>query len=204
MKINSLANTNMCEPYSNAQMRSKMSFRSKYDVFYNNNGEPYTVVDILDKQYKFKINEDTDDAALETMIENIKKTQTGYFYRIKRHEYFAPYIFGREPKNILLYEHIIRNGNAETEIDEETINAHNKIQEYAKKQFDIKELKTIRYLKMLFGVYANNIIKKTFGYYDEEAGCLYFYKPRNNKLQILTDANFVKYIKLNLKNTGKI
>ena len=103
--------------------------------------DKYAKVDIFDKRYKFQlVDEAKDPKVLDSMIENIKKTMTGYFIRSNRHEYYIPYILHETPK-ITYHQNIVINGNTITEINEESKAALEVLQTQANEKFDIKELK---------------------------------------------------------------
>ena len=167
------------------------------EIFTTKNGDKYLKVDIFDKPYRFKLNEETNDTnKLNSMIENIEKTVTGFFIRNKRHEYFAPHILKKAPSICTKQIKVIKHGNCATEINEESVNALNVIEAQAKEKFDINELKTIKYLKNTESGYANNTVEKAFSYLDKTNNDLYLYIPKDNKVQVLIDENFVKNIKL--------
>ena len=95
-------------------------------------------------------------------------------------------------KNLCLVE----NGNTETKINEESLHAFKRIQEQAENtHFDIKELKTINYIRKSVEGYSNNVLRKAYSYYDKMNNDLYLYIPQRNRMQILSDLVFVKNIK---------
>lgn len=161
----------------------------------NSKGEKCARVDIYDTTHLFKLTDEVKDAQeLDTMIDNIKKTLTGFFVRSNNQEYFVPYILNKVP-DVLNQQHIVENGNAETVRNEESQEAFKIIQSYGKAKFSIKKLKTIKYLERSFLGYSNNTSENAFSYFDKPNNILYLYIPKNKTLQILTNENYVRNIK---------
>jgi len=182
---------------SNKNKISNISFGEEpADVNIVSKDYSYAKVDIFDKRYCFKLLDAVEDPKeLDSMIENIKKIKTGYFIRSNGHEYFTPHILPKAP-NFHHNLRVVELGNAETEINEESKAALNIIESQANKKFDIKNLKTIKYLKRIFDGYANNTVKNAYSYYDQINNDLYLYIPQKNKLKILINNCFEKKIKL--------
>ena len=197
MKINTPCCINQNSVLSHKNTNSNISFGEELtDVNIVSKSDKSLKVDIFDKRYCFKlVDEAKDPNVLDSMIENIKKSMTGYFIRSGKHEYYAPYILLKAP-NILSQRRIVERGNAKTEINEESKAALEVIQSQANKKFNIKNLKTIKYLRRPFDGYANNTIAKAFGYLDKSSDDLYLYIPQKNKMKILINDCFVKKIKL--------
>ena len=197
MKISNSLCINKNQTFFYKTQNPNISFgQEPMEILTTKNGDKYTKIDIFDKPHFFKLNEETKDAnILDSMIENIKKTMTGFFIRYDKHEYFIPHILEKSP-NIVKHQHIVENGNCVTELNEESKTALNIIESQANGKFDIKELKTIRYLRKPVEGYANNTVEKAFSYFDKLNNDLYLYIPFNNKIQILTNKSFVKNIKL--------
>ncbi len=159
------------------------------------NENAYIKIYIYGKPYFFKSTEETKDAKiLDSMIENIKKTITGHFVRHGYHEYYIPHVLRTTP-DILDQLHIVEEGNAETEINEESQNALKIIQSYAKEKLDIAEMKTIKFIIRPFKGYVNNTLEKAFSYYDNINDELFLYIPHKKKLQILNNSNLVRNIR---------
>ena len=76
--------------------------------------------------------------------------------------------------------------------------ALNIIESQSGEKFDIEKLKTIRYLRKPLMGYANNTVEKAFSYFDKLNNDLYLYIPGKKKIQILTNDNFIKNIKLKI------
>ena len=182
---------------SNKNKISNISFGEEpADVNIVSKDYRYAKVDILDKRFCFKLVDEAEDPkVLDAMIDNIKKTKTGFFIKSNSHEYYAPHIFSVIP-DVKKQQRVVEIGNAETEINEEAENAMKIIQSRSEEKFDIKNLKTIKYLRRIFDGYANCTVKKAYSYYDKCNDDLYLYIPQKNKLQILMKDCFVKTIKL--------
>lgn len=192
MKINKLTYTNQYN------FKSNDSFCNEYSkVYKNKNGDEFIRCNIYDKGYNIKLTEETKDAAkLKMMIENIQKTQSGYFVRYGKHEYFIPHILKKVP-NIKTKIHAVENGNAPLELNEESISARDAIESQIKRIVDIQDLKAIKYLKRTIdGFDGNNLVKTAYSYFDKIENDLYLYIPEKKKMEILVNDLLVKNIKL--------
>jgi len=197
MKVNNLllyTTQNRILPHFKSQPDTP-SNQEAIEIRISETGTKYAKVDIFDKPHRFILNEEITPENLRNMIENIEKTMTGYFIRQNRHEYFIPHVLKKVP-NISNYQYLIENGNTATELNKESEDALKIIEAHAKETLDIKDLKTIKYLRKTIDGYANNTIEKAFGYLDKINNDLYLYIPKNNRMQILTNDYFVKNIRL--------
>lgn len=197
MKVNYSTFTNPYNITFGISKKSNLSFSGNSDsVSANSEGDKYISTDIYDKTYRFKVNDETKDAeTLNKMIENIKKTLTGYFVRYNTNEYFIPYVLSDFP-DILRHRHAVENGNAAIEINEETEKAISVFQSQIKGMLNLKDLKSIKYLRTPEAGYANNVVKTAYSYFDKMNNDLYLYLPQKQKLKVLTSCGLVKKIKL--------
>ena len=180
---------------SNKNRKSNISFREELKEV-NMVPKDTIYVDILDRMFRFKLVDEAEEPkVLDDMIENIKKTETGFFIKSNGHEYYTPHILPIIP-NIKTQHRVVKIGNAETEINEESEAALKIIESQANEKFDIKNLKTIKYLRKIFNGYANSTVKKAYSYYDKLNDDLYLYIPQKNKMQIMINDRLVKNIKL--------
>ena len=171
------------------------TFRQE-QVYINKNGEQYLRINIYDKNYNFKITDEVKDPIkLNNMIENIKKSLSGYFVRRDRHEYFIPYILNKSP-NIIYNNILVENGNTLNTIDENYYNIIQILQKQIKNKINTNDLKMIRYLVKPIEGYANNFVNMAYSYLDKVNNDLYLYTQHNKKLEILTNGCFIKNIKL--------
>ena len=176
---------------------SKLSFgQEQPEIRTGIRGDKYLRVDIFDKIYNFKLeNDSVNSEELNKMIKNIEGTQTGFFIRFNTHEHFIPYILKKIPKMRKDMD-TIEKGNAVTEVNEETENALKVFESLVKRKIDIMELKTIKYLRRYLPGYANNEVKTAFSYFDKLADDLYLFFPQNNRIKLLTHRGLTKSFKV--------
>lgn len=168
---------------------------SSNNIFINLNGDRCKKFYIFDKEYIFKLTDDmANDKIPNKMVDNIRKTMTGYFVRSMNKEYFIPHILDKTP-HVLRQSHVIKYGNVPTERNEESKAAFKIINSCTKAKLDIKNLKTIKYLHRPINGYSNNVVEKAYSYSNISDSTIYLYIPKENRMQILSSDNHVKDIR---------
>ena len=192
MKINEISYTNLINFKSNICLGDEC-----LKVHKNKNGDEFIRCNIYEKNYNIKLTDESRDIAeLNKLVENIKKSKSGFFIRYGKHEYFIPYIL-KKPPEILKHIHTVENGNSPLELSEASVNAKDVIEAHVKRKVNVRYLKAIRYLKRTVdGFDGNTIVKTAYSYFDKKMNDLYLYIPEKKIMQVLFNNEFVKKIHL--------
>lgn len=197
MKINDIISTYPQQTVTKNKKKHKPSFSfENLEILKTKTGDEYVKVDILDKDYNFMLIDGVKNPKkLNKMIENIKQTLTGFFVREDKHEYFIPNVSKKIP-NISENLYLVENGNAVTELNDETDEVLKFFESTTKEQVNIDDLKTIKYMTRTVNGFDNNVVKTAYSYFDKINNDLYLYMPNKRRLQVLTNSNLIKNIRL--------
>jgi len=192
------------KPVQDYRYSNPSTFKNKSDVSFKGSGiqlfksaknNIYAKTDIFGKEYSFKMDDTIRDIdTLEEMIDNVRKTLTGKFVRVKNHEYFVPYILNREP-NVVSQRYILENGNSVTEYNEEVKNALDVLSACMQKKIKMKDLKTVPYLRKNVPGYANNTVCNVYSYIDSVNDEIFMYIPQRNKVQVAANNGYIYRIR---------